>query len=178
MPHYDYSQGGVYFCTLCVHHTHRHKNLLAKVENGIARLNRFGAIVESCWFDVPNHRPYVQLDDSVVMPNHAHLVLIVDAPLQNKDYVARFGPQPADSLATIVGAFKAAVTRDIRALRGEETHVWQPRFHDRVVRSEEELIRIRRYIELNPANWQQDRCHPQHPDFESVWQGRDPDGDL
>ncbi len=63
MPHYDYSQGGTYFCTICVHRAHRHKNLLARVEGDRARLNRFCAIVEECWLDTPNHRPNVAIDE-------------------------------------------------------------------------------------------------------------------
>ena len=33
---------------------------------------------------------------------------------------------------------------------------WQPRFHDRIVRDENELHRIYEYIIANPANWEND----------------------
>jgi REP element-mobilizing transposase RayT len=33
---------------------------------------------------------------------------------------------------------------------------WQPRFHDRIIRNENELNRIRNYIIKNPEMWQRD----------------------
>jgi len=34
--------------------------------------------------------------------------------------------------------------------------VWQKSFHDRVIRDEDELNRIREYIFANPENWEKD----------------------
>jgi len=34
---------------------------------------------------------------------------------------------------------------------------WQPRFHDRIIRNENELNRIREYIVKNPEMWERDR---------------------
>lgn len=34
--------------------------------------------------------------------------------------------------------------------------VWQPRFYDHIIRTEDDLNRIREYIKFNPKNWQQD----------------------
>lgn len=174
-PLTDYRAGGAYFCTICVHRQHRSKDLFGRVEEGALRLNRFGNLVRSCWEDVPNHRDIVTLDAFVVMPNHVHLLFFLDAPIQTENYNARFGPPLANSVGTIVGAFKSAVTRAVSADRGESTSVWQPRFHDRIVRDERELDAVRRYIENNPANWVNDRCHPQHLNFESTWKGGSPD---
>ncbi|MBW3636874.1 MAG: transposase [Armatimonadetes bacterium] len=172
---YDYSQGGVYFCTVCVHRIHRHKELFARIEEGQARLNRFGRVVERCWQETPLHRSTVELDGFVVMPNHFHGLLLIDAPSQTAEFHACFGPQLRQSLSSVIGAFKSDVTKEIGRLRREKTVVWQPRFHDHIVRNDQELLAIRRYIENNPANWVNDRCHPQHPDFERVWQNLSPD---
>jgi len=38
--------------------------------------------------------------------------------------------------------------------------VWQTSYHDRIVRDELELARIRAYIESNPTNWDEDRENP------------------
>ena len=175
---YDYRQTGAYFCTVCVHRCHRHKELFARFDGEGLVTNRFGLIVESCWFDIPNHRKNVTLDAFIVMPNHVHLVIFLENNELKQTANADFGPQPAGSLGHVLGAWKSEVKRQIGALRGEPTTVWQPRFHDHVIRSEDELMQIRCYIENNPANWMNDRCHPQHPDFELAWQGASPDNDL
>lgn len=35
--------------------------------------------------------------------------------------------------------------------------VWQTRFHDHIIRNEEEYIRIERYINVNPDKWEEDK---------------------
>ncbi len=59
------------------------------------------------------------------------------------------------SLSTIVGSYKAGVTRLCRE-KGLD-FAWQPRFHDHIIRTDASLNAIRDYIENNPANWSQDQ---------------------
>jgi REP element-mobilizing transposase RayT len=37
-----------------------------------------------------------------------------------------------------------------------ETGIWQHNYHDRIIRNERELDAIRKYIEANPRNWEED----------------------
>ena len=175
---YDYRESGIYFCTICVHRAHRHKNLFGHVDGEQMLLNRFGRIVEKCWLELPFHCPNAGLDEWMVMSNHFHglLQLNANSPIQNLN--STFGPLASQSLSSAIGSFKSAVTKSIGRCRGEKTLVWQMRFHDRIVRNEPELTAIRRYIRHNPAQWANDRCHPQHPDFERVWQNLSPDPDT
>ncbi len=56
--------------------------------------------------------------------------------------------QPA-SLGSIINQFKSVCTKRIRAV-GHPDFEWQPRFYDCVIRNEDALIAIRRYILNNP----------------------------
>lgn len=56
-----------------------------------------------------------------------------------------------NSLSAVIRNYKAAVTRHARRLG--LPYGWQSRFHDRIIRSEEEYLRISRYIRDNPKNW-------------------------
>jgi hypothetical protein len=38
--------------------------------------------------------------------------------------------------------------------------VWQSRFHERIIRDEQSLHRIREYIHNNPMQWHLDRLNP------------------
>ncbi len=107
----------------------------------------------------------------MVMPNHVHLLLFIEAPEQTEPFAAQFGRPPSGALGEHMRAFKSYVTKAIGEMRGEKTLVWQPRFYDRIVRDESELENVRGYIANNPANWINDRCHPDHADFEMAWQG-------
>jgi REP element-mobilizing transposase RayT len=55
---------------------------------------------------------------------------------------------PRDSLATVVGRFKAAVTRQLRCTDGGL--VWARGYHDRALRRDEDIKAVARYIVANP----------------------------
>jgi len=51
----------------------------------------------------------------------------------------------------MVGSFKSAVTRMVKQI--SKNFGWQSRFHDHVIRSQDEYFRISNYIHSNPSNW-------------------------
>jgi putative transposase len=60
-----------------------------------------------------------------------------------------------NSLHVIVRTFKAVVTTQCRR-RGFSQFGCQSRFHDHIIRDEDDLNRIRQYIAANPENWPAD----------------------
>ncbi|MEO0562239.1 MAG: hypothetical protein AAF125_08995 [Chloroflexota bacterium] len=69
-----------------------------------------------------------------------------------------YRPKPG-SLSTIVRSYKSAVTKAIREYSGERDKIWQPRYHDHVVRDATDFDRIWRYIRENPAQWERDKFY-------------------
>ena len=63
----------------------------------------------------------------------------------------RFGPQ-SRNLASVLRGFKSAVTTFAR--HREIEFQWQARFHERIIRNQNELERIQSYIITNPSRWQ------------------------
>ncbi len=63
-----------------------------------------------------------------------------------------------NSLGKIIRYFKGLSTYNIRRIY--PNFAWQPRFHDRVIRNQGELNRIRDYIIKNPSAWHRDRNLP------------------
>lgn len=69
-------------------------------------------------------------------------------------------------LGDIVGAFKSLTTNEyIRNTKilGWKTfngRLWQRNYYEHIVRNEEDLGRIREYIETNPKVWHRDRNNP------------------
>jgi putative transposase len=163
---WNYSSPGYYFVTTC---TADREHLFGEITNAIMHLNEFGNIVAACWDDLPAHYPNMRPDAFVIMPNHVHMVInLVDGnpmiPISGMA-VVETGLKPVSTtryhgLSEIVRAFKSFSSRRINEYRKTSgTRIWQPRYHDRIVRNERELHRIRRYILNNPANWQNDQCH-------------------
>lgn len=172
---YDYRRAGAYFCTICVHRRLRRRAVWGHIEGDIMHLNRFGRLVWDCWRDLPDHHQGLTLDEFVVMPNHIHLIIFLTQDGFEEPCKAGFGPLPSASLSSAMGGFKSAVTRAINKERLCATQVWQERFYERIIRDEEELNAIRKYIGENPAHWPCDVCHPDHPNFENPWRGLSPD---
>ncbi len=166
---HDYSQAGAYFVTIC---TQERMCIFGQVVDGSMRLNALGEIVWSCWEDMPDHRPEVELDAFVVMPNHMHGIAVIadrrdgvgDGSQTGETSLAPTVRREGDRRATlgaIVGAFKAAVTRATNELPGKTRQpLWQRGYYEHVIRSEVALSRIREYIEQNPAKWALDHDNP------------------
>ncbi len=57
-------------------------------------------------------------------------------------------------LSSVVGSIKSAVTR--YANENNISFKWQTRFHDHIIRNQNELNKIAQYIENNPYNWTTD----------------------
>ncbi|MBR6265195.1 MAG: hypothetical protein IKR66_01215 [Bacteroidales bacterium] len=57
-------------------------------------------------------------------------------------------------LSHIIGQFKSAVVRYTK--QNDISFEWQTRYHDHIVRNQEEMNNIANYIEQNPAKWETD----------------------
>ena len=73
-----------------------------------------------------------------------------DTPNPTKN---KFGPQ-SKNLASIIRGFKSAVT--VGACKINPGFEWQSRFYDHIIRNDDALQRITKYIFNNPGNWKDD----------------------
>ena len=166
MQGYDYSLPGGYFVTINVLNK---KPLLGKVLGCKVFLSAYGEIVKEEWLRTEIVRPFVTLDEFIIIPNHIHGIIFINEKDVSHESVCRNaivaatrrvaatgsprGPQP-DSLGSIIGGYKSASTKRINRLRstpGES--FWQKNFYDRIIRNKRELNSIRRYIKYNPYLW-------------------------
>jgi REP element-mobilizing transposase RayT len=160
---YDYSQTGAYFITIC---THERICLFGDIMNGEMRLNDAGWIVQQCWDQIPEHSPHVELGEFIVMPNHVHgIIVIAETPNVGARHAVplpeKFCKPVPGSIPTIVRSFKSAVTKRINELRNTPgAPVWQRNYYEHIIRNEESLNRIRKYIANNPTQWELDRENP------------------
>ena len=65
------------------------------------------------------------------------------------------------TLGSIIAGFKSAATTKINELRKTpRAPVWQGKFHEHIIRDDEDLNRIRKYIIQNPIKWFYDEENP------------------
>jgi putative transposase len=158
---YDYAQAGAYFVTIC---TQDRACLFGDIVDGEVRLNGYGSAVHEEWLRSAELRQNVELDAFTIMPNHMHgIVVITDGRgTARRAPTEQFGKPVANSLPTIMRAFKSASTRRINQIQNAPgTHVWQRNYYEHVIRNDRELNRIREYIATNPLKWALDRDNPQ-----------------
>ena len=65
----------------------------------------------------------------------------------------KFGPQ-SNNLASIIRGYKSSVKTF--ATINDIDFVWQPLFHEHIIKSDNAFLRISEYILNNPANWRND----------------------
>ncbi|GIV91257.1 MAG: hypothetical protein KatS3mg055_3775 [Chloroflexus sp.] len=161
---WNYAAPGRYFITFC---TAQRQHLFGFVRDGQMCLSPLGNIVREEWersFDI---RAELVCDVYVIMPNHIHAILrIIDLPTDGPHGRAAPNPppdrkriiRPPKSISSFIAGFKAAATKRINEYRQTPgVPVWQPRFHDHIIRNDIAYQRIMTYIRNNPVRWERDR---------------------
>jgi putative transposase len=164
LSHWDYSSPAWYFVTICTRDRRTH---FGEIIADTVRLSSIGRIVDEEWRKTADIRPNVDLDEFVVMPNHIHGIVVIKPPANGEGprvETPRRGVSTTPrlqraSLGSIIGQFKIACTKSIRA-SGFRNFAWQPRFHDHIIRGGRALDAVRQYIVDNPAKWALDWENP------------------
>ena len=182
LQNWDYGWDAAYFVAIC---TQNRECFFGKIAAGKMELSNIGIIADLLWHEIKNHAKNIELDAFVVMPNHIHGILILNGnnkinanaivetrhalSLQQQQQQQqqqqpektigqqRFQNQGKNTISSILGAYKSAVTK--HAHRLGFYFEWQTRFHDHIIRNDNELNRIQDYILNNPKNWNNDKFY-------------------
>ena len=134
IPNYDYSSCNYYFVTIC---THNRQCIFGSGE----KLSELGEIAKRGILNLSHHYNGVRVDHYVVMPNHVHLIIILE--------------EKAPNLNQIIAQYKSGVSRQIHNICPNIT-VWQRSYHDHIIRNQISYEKIRNYIDGNPLKWKED----------------------
>ncbi|MBI3611356.1 MAG: transposase [Nitrospirae bacterium] len=169
---HDYSQPGAYFVTVCAQNR---ECVFGEITDGKMEPNDAGRMVARWWAELNYKFPTVQTDESIVMPNHFHGIVViigypdtVGAALRGRPPKTGHPHRGAPTLGDIVDWFKTMTTNDyIRGIKQDrwppfEKRLWQRNYYERVVRDDSEMHRVREYITGNPAGWLEDEENPDH----------------
>ena len=171
---HNYS-GSEYFVTFC---TYERRHYFGEVRNGQTELTKVGKYLKTEIEKVQDFYPYAEIPIYVIMPDHVHLIMEIHKDTWNRENADAINPDAdvinhnADAinrvptggitgkknpmlnatLGTVVRGLKARVTQFAR--QNNIPFKWQPRYHDRIIRNRDEMNKIAKYIELNPAKWE------------------------
>lgn len=142
---HDYSGRGVYFVTIL---TQNRRRLFGTVVNERMALSEAGRIAARCWQEIPQHFPNVSLDAWVVMPDHVHGILVIQADGHGGTIPGKNCPHgTARTIGSMVRGFKIGVTKAL----GESP--WHRNYHEMILWDARVLETVRAYIRNNPAQW-------------------------
>ncbi len=173
LPEYDYSQAGAYYVTIV---TWQREPLFGEVVNGEMKLNRYGAIAQAEWLELPKRFGFIVLGAFIVMPNHLHGILFflddvgatrlgltkahfskISLPHETTDGINGSplprGPQQK-SLGAMMAQLKSRVTKRLWKFQSlKETPIWQRNYWEHIIRNEQDLKNKSDYIEANLMLW-------------------------
>ena len=143
IPHYDYSQPGAYFITLCVE---KRRPILGKIDSSPqVVLSAIGKIVSDVWYSLPQRFPCLDAISQsifVVVPDHIHGILQITAG----------GASPSPILLQILGSFKPITTIETNRLLGTPGQkLWQRSAYEHILRNQQDFDEAAGYIAENPA---------------------------
>ena len=150
---YDYSQPGGYFITIV---TQNRECLFGDIIKGKMILNDAGKMIRRIWNELPTRFLNIELDESIVMPNHFHGILHI---IEKMNHI----------LGDMVGAFESITTHEyILGVKNTgwppfNKKLWQRNYWEHIIRDENDLNRIREYIINNPLDWKSDNENPNTP---------------
>ncbi len=140
---YDYSQNGAYFVTICVKNR---ENLLWNVGETCGRplldnhLSDYGIIIDKEINKLHDIYETVVVDKYVIMPNHIHIIIILQNEIDGR-------PQVAPTISRLIQQFKGSVSKQIGF------SMWQKLFYDHIIRNEQEYQKVWQYIDTIPLKW-------------------------
>ena len=137
LKNYDYSMEGYYFITIC---TKDKKHYFGEISNEEMIFSEIGKNAYKNMKNLEDKYQTVKIDKFVIMPNHIHLILIINEKTNLL-------------VSNIIKKYKEWVTKQI----GEA--IWQKSYYDHIIRNEKDYFRIWEYIDENILKWSLDKYY-------------------
>jgi REP element-mobilizing transposase RayT len=133
--------------TIC---THMRQPLFGDMMHTGMLLSDAGQFVENALLRLHAPKAGIEIDTHVVMPDHLHAFIHLGT---------HPGVIPTCSISDLIRIFKMRVLKSWPGgIRNQgwpryDIYLWQPSFHDTLIRNEQHLDITRAYILANPARW-------------------------
>jgi len=161
---YDYGICGGYFITICVKNR---ESMLGEVVGRdvfiapTVQLSEYGNIIDKHINIINSLGKGVFVDKYVIMPNHVHMIILLENEMQDCSNGAMCGAgngamktsRPTTTIPNLLRSFKTMVSKEIGF------SLWQTSYHDHIIRSKEEYRKIWNYIDENPGRWRDDKYY-------------------
>lgn len=132
---WDYSSPSSYYVTIC---SWDKQPFFSRYKNNKLELSNIGILCKRFLLQIPDNFQNCSIDEFVIMPDHIHAIITIHKKTET-------------TLGDIVKFLKGNVTHAYNeTARIPQKTLWQERYHDRIIRDENELEATRTYIRSNP----------------------------
>ncbi len=153
MRGYDYSRNGKYFITIITKHR---KKYFGNIENGKMIFSGIGRLVDQNFILLKSKELKILVEQHAILPDHLHMILSIENNVEEENEIYNgLHPLSKDSISLFVNHLKGHIKKSCNK-EGYKEFEWQARFHDRIIRDDEEYERVSLYIEHNVPNWKND----------------------
>jgi len=153
LKNYDYTQPNYYYLTICSQH---HLTLFGTITEDKMKLNPAGKMLKKWIEKLPQKFSEIDCEEYIIMPNHLHIIIQIKTT--KKDY--------KPSIRKITQWYKTMTTNEyIRNIKNQEwkpfkEKLWQRNYYEHIIRNEQSLQNIKKYIQENPIKWKEDKYNP------------------
>lgn len=117
-------------------------------------LTPIGKEIEQIVKYIDNNYNGIKIDKYTIMPNHIHLIIILQSDGREAD------GNESPSIQNVVGRLKSFSTKKYNEINKTQNMIlWQKSYHDHIIRGEEDYQKIWGYIEMNPLKWELDKYY-------------------
>ncbi|MDR1735866.1 MAG: hypothetical protein LBR85_03230 [Oscillospiraceae bacterium] len=156
LNNFNYSSKGAYFITFCIKNRHE---LLGRIVVGRGildaphvDLSEYGVNLCNTIDFIHQNNDNVKIHKYVIMPNHVHMIVMVD----EDDGGASGKPRPTNAeIPKLISSIKRFTNKQAGF------NMWQISYHDHIIRDEEDYQNHWRYIDENPRRWAEDEYYGQ-----------------
>jgi len=139
----DYSLPNKFFVTVCAL---KHGCYFDKYKN-------LESIIKGGFVEIQQYFPNINVDSSVVMPNHIHLIISINYKVKDV------------TLGKIINVFKGKIVNKwLKEIKENKLNaigcIWQRNYFEHRIRNQEEFTKYSKYIEENPVRWNFDKYNP------------------
>lgn len=160
---YDYSKNGAYYITIC---TDSRKKILSQIRSGdpcgrqqsgrpYIELTQLGIIAQNTFSKIEKTYDII-IDTYIIMPDHIHFIIFNFSKTDTISIQDKATARVAPTVGQIVGGYKSIIANEwlklLKQIDKTMGKIWRRNYYEHVIRNEEELYEIRKYIIENPMN--------------------------
>ncbi len=177
LTEFDYSQNGAYFVTICTKNMQNlfwnecsndyeigtdsvGANSVRPFTHNVV-LSDIGKFVNEYILKIPTIYKHVQIDKYVIMPNHIHMIIIINGDDSGN---GRTMFAPTNMRQRCEQSDKPTISRIIKHMKSKVSKqigysIWQRSYYDHIIRNQLDYERIWQYIDNNPSKWELDEYY-------------------